>query len=359
MRRPARTGLIGAVVLLSACLSSCQPVMAGARCSTASFGSSGRWVLACRNGRWTRVATVADVAALLARSRQVTTVPDGVTVSRIDVDNGSRHLVTTVFRPSGPGPWPLVVFAHGYNNTPAPYEPMLRSWAQNGLLVAAPESPGLARGRGPLDESNIANQPGDLSATVTAMLAGSSVIPGEIAAVGHSDGGVAVAGMALSSRYHDGRIVAHVVLSGSVGFVAPSDRISGSGPLLAVVGDADEFHNLGPTQRTYAAAPAPKGMIIIRGGRHLDPFIGGSAQSGTVRASVLDFLLGALTGSGWGRLRADVARDGLSFLSDGFLDPVPAPTDPGPPPAPISTPPESSTTTTTTSTTSTPGPIGG
>jgi predicted dienelactone hydrolase len=58
------------------------------------------------------------------------------------------------------GPFPLVVFGHGFDNTPVPYARMLQAWARAGYVVAAPVFPlGNADAPGGADESDIVNQP--------------------------------------------------------------------------------------------------------------------------------------------------------------------------------------------------------
>ncbi len=76
-------------------------------------------------------------------------LPDGATVP--------RTLRTYVWYPSqGPangsdrrdapaarsdGPFPLIVFGHGFAVTPMLYAPLLRAWARAGYVVAAPAFP--------------------------------------------------------------------------------------------------------------------------------------------------------------------------------------------------------------------------
>jgi len=74
--------------------------------------------------------------------RQLVTViryPAAVESSRVDV------LAAPPARSAGP--FPLVLFAEGYDITPAPYARLLQTWAQAGYVVAAPIFPPHQRGR--------------------------------------------------------------------------------------------------------------------------------------------------------------------------------------------------------------------
>ena len=56
-----------------------------------------------------------------------------------------RTLPVTFWLPDGSGPFPLVVFSHGYAVTPDFYAPMLERWAAAGYVVAAPDLATLER----------------------------------------------------------------------------------------------------------------------------------------------------------------------------------------------------------------------
>src|SRR5262249_55415382 len=97
------------------------------------------------------------------------------------------------------GPYPLVVFAHGFAVTPQPYARLLQSWARAGYVVAAPVSPlASANPPGGPNEADVVNQPADVSFVISSMLAqgrsaaspfANLIDPAPIAVAGHSDGG--------------------------------------------------------------------------------------------------------------------------------------------------------------------------
>ena len=73
------------------------------------------------------------------RSRQTPAVP----VARVAAAP-TRTLVTTIWVPDGRGPFPLVVFAHGYGANPQIYGP---PWLDTGNAGAATTNPASAQGR--------------------------------------------------------------------------------------------------------------------------------------------------------------------------------------------------------------------
>ncbi len=54
----------------------------------------------------------------------------------------SRTLVTTIAAPDVPGPFPLIMFSHGFSGSGETYSTLLRALASAGYVVAAPELPG-------------------------------------------------------------------------------------------------------------------------------------------------------------------------------------------------------------------------
>ena len=99
------------------------------------------------------------------------------------------------------GPFPLVVFAHGFNVTPATYARLLASWARAGYVVAAPLFP-LTNPHAPggPDESDVVNQPGDVSFTIAISTSISGAVNTSIAnAIIHS-------AAALIGTYHARRV---------------------------------------------------------------------------------------------------------------------------------------------------------
>src|SRR5262245_1170595 len=100
-----------------------------------------------------------------------------VDTSRTTSPNGdapgspTRTLVTSFWYPDAPGPFPLVMFAHGYAVTPDFYTPMLERWAAAGYVVVAPTYPilsGIPGGPSQVDETKTF---ADTSFVITQVLA--------------------------------------------------------------------------------------------------------------------------------------------------------------------------------------------
>ncbi|HEV2592380.1 MAG TPA: hypothetical protein VGU02_10855 [Gaiellaceae bacterium] len=183
-----------------------------------------------------------------------------------------RTLVTYVRIPAGRGPFPLVVFAHGYESTPGRYARLLDTWARAGFVVAAPLFPlENANAPGGSNESDIVNEPGDMRFVITRLLRISSlhISAAKIAVAGQSDGAETAFAVAEESHYRDPRVRAAVVLSSAE--LAGGVPIAGP-PLLATQGTRDTTNPPRYTARLYAAAHRPKFLLTLVGAGHLAPY---------------------------------------------------------------------------------------
>jgi dienelactone hydrolase len=144
-------------------------------------------------------------------------------------------------------------------------------------VVAAPvfpvESPNAPGGS---DQSDLDNEPGDISFVISRLTARASplyglVDPTRIAVAGHSDGAVAALSAAYERRFRDRRIDAAVILSGAAlpGLTRPA---VGSPPLLAVQGTLDPVNAPGVTAGYYRLMRRPKFLLWLLGASHLRPY---------------------------------------------------------------------------------------
>ncbi|MDA8045911.1 MAG: hypothetical protein M0Z30_11840 [Actinomycetota bacterium] len=256
------------------------------------------------------------------------TVTDRSTPAREGVPaSDTRSIHEVVYAPSGPpGRLPTVIFAPGWNAQTSDYDILLRTIASAGYLVVGVDSPGTSSyfPGAPLSE-DLAGNTLDLGAALTDVEngpLGGLVDPSEVAAMGHSDGGSEVATLALDATFASYRFNAYVVLSG----VVPSGQVPGSfgatnnGPVLAMVGTADEFGNYTPvphgtgTESVYATSGPSKVFVAINGADHVSAYTGVGAQADDTRRAIVDFLDSAELhdpAARW-RFAVEEAADGLS-----------------------------------------------
>jgi dienelactone hydrolase len=198
------------------------------------------------------------------------------------------------------GPFPLIVFAHGFAATPTIYAQLLQTWAAAGYVVAAPYFPRSNQyAPGGPDEADLVNQPGDISFVITRVLAGSAAVHGIlsglvdrhlIAVAGQSDGGSTALATAYNVYFRDRRVGAAAILSGArIPGVGGYDFPQPSPPLLAVQGTADTVNAPASTYNYFAAAPAPKFLLSLLGAPHLGPYTDEQPQLGIVERTSIAF----------------------------------------------------------------------
>jgi fermentation-respiration switch protein FrsA (DUF1100 family) len=210
-----------------------------------------------------------------------------------------RRLLVTYVRtpPSGRGPFPLIVFGHGFAVTPGLYARLLDAWARAGYVVAAPVFPvENANAPGGPDESDLLNQPGDVSFVISRLLAANAdghsplhglIDPARIAAAGQSDGGETAFAVAYDSRFLDRRVRAAVILSGGK---LPGGQLVPGTPLLAVQGTEDRVNPPRFTNELFRAASRPKFLLTLYGAGHLAPYTTNDTELRLVERVSIAFL---------------------------------------------------------------------
>ncbi|HWX95765.1 MAG TPA: hypothetical protein VNZ01_02850 [Solirubrobacteraceae bacterium] len=203
------------------------------------------------------------------------------------------------------GPYPLVVFGHGFAVTPRIYAHLLQSLTRAGYVVATPVFP-LANANAPggPDESDLVNQPTDMSFVISRLLAASSTARGplsglidaaHIAVAGQSDGAMTALAVAYSRRFRDPRVGAAVIMSGAEMSGAGGFSFSrGAPPLLATQGTSDTVNEPRFTYQFFKAARAPKYLLRLLGAGHLPPYTRQQPQLAIVERVTLAFLDGYL-----------------------------------------------------------------
>ncbi|HUE58303.1 MAG TPA: hypothetical protein VMO88_01845, partial [Acidimicrobiales bacterium] len=251
-----------------------------------------------------------------------------VDVSRPTVSHGrtissSRALTTLVWYPMISGRSPLIVFAHGYQVGPAPYEAMLEAWAAHGYVVAAPEFPltdqDIAGAN--LDENDINNQPADLRFVTDSLVAAGSPVapridPSRVGLAGHSDGAEsALAESVLPAPPGQPAFRAFVAMSVQE---LPGVNHTANPPMLVTQGDADTINPPSYGYTVYQDGASPKLLLVIKRGEHLPPLEAGSAWLPGIEAAAEAFLDAYVAGDGpVSRVQASVAGSPLFALSSG------------------------------------------
>lgn len=206
---------------------------------------------------------------------------------------GPRALVVQSWYPAGSpparGPFPLLLFAPGFQQCADPYGDLLTAWASAGYVVAAVDFPRSdCRAGAAATEADMINQPGDMSYVLTRLLAMSerpgNVLSGlldshELAAAGQSDGGDTVAALAANSCCADRRLTAVAVLSGAEWAPMPGRYFTASvPPMLFVQGSADTVNPPWTSRQLYDAdGSAARYYLDLVGADHTMPYWGTNA----------------------------------------------------------------------------------
>ncbi len=198
------------------------------------------------------------------------------------------------------GPLPLIVFGPGFMQCDAPYSALLRAWASAGYVVAAvnfPRSDCLTGAAA--TESDLVNQPADVSYVITRMLrlsAGHGFLAGrlsphEIAITGQSDGGDTVAAIAANTCCTDHRLAAVAVLSGAQWPAMPGRFFAGRPvPMLFTQGSADTVNLPGCSAAMYHADRArDRYYLDLFGADHTGPYWGVNSYERIVARVTLAF----------------------------------------------------------------------
>ncbi len=254
---------------------------------------------------------------------------------------GPRTLVTEIWYPSiggsdktptagekpdyRGGPFPVIVFAHGFDTLPATYTALLVSWVKAGFIVAAPLFPdenankinslgSRTTAQSELAESDVVNEPYDIAYVAGEVESGASgaassgaswlkglAETGKIALAGHSDGAQAVAALVYSEKYAStyGAMAARpfgvLILSGSElagTYAAPSNP-----PSVLFVQSAVDSCNL--PQEAGALFHDAGGGFFLRLDRahHFSPYVGIGPAAPVVEKVTAAFLTEALVGA--------------------------------------------------------------
>jgi predicted dienelactone hydrolase len=259
--------------------------------------------------------------------RGLTLVDQSRTVTYPGETPQPRRLVTVLRYPTGRGPFPLIIFGHGFAVTPAIYASLLEAWARAGYVVAAPVFPlGNKNAPGGPNESDLINQPRDMSFVITSLLGLSGrhrgplaglIDAGRVGISGQSDGGDTALTAAYDSEFRDPRIHAAAILSGmEIPGVGGYDFQAGSPPLLATQGLADTINPPAATFVFFNLARPPKYLLTLPGTAHLGPYTDQEPQLHVVERVTIAFFNAYLKGvhGALARMRAAGSVPGIAVL---------------------------------------------
>jgi dienelactone hydrolase len=229
----------------------------------------------------------------------------------------ARSLPTYIWAPSSGGPFPLVVFVHGYDIGPLDYQRFCSTLASSGYVVAAPSFPleDPSRGFG-LNRGDIPNEATDVSFVISSLLGAAAarmINPGQIAVIGHSDG----ADVALLVGYGPGHVDARVR---AVVSDAPDPMTGGvqasNVPLLLIQGTADSVVPYSSSGVVFDQIQSPVDYVSLLGADHLPPIAGGTPWTPVLDNAVADFLdaIVADRGAGPAALSTELAASPLVRL---------------------------------------------
>jgi len=252
---------------------------------------------------------------------------------------GPRTLVTEIWYPSiagskvAPttgatpdyrgGPFPVILFAHGFDTLPNTYASLLVSWVRAGFVVVAPVFPDENANKissltnpsyAEIVESDVVNEPYDLAYVLGKVESGASgsnssgapwlkglAAPGKVALAGHSDGAQVVAALVYSQTYASTYAAmavqpfAVVILSGSElsGTYAPP----ASAPPMLFVQSAVDACNL-PQDAGVLFHDAGGGFFLkLTGAHHFSPYVGQGPAAPVVAKVTIAFLKAAVAGT--------------------------------------------------------------
>jgi len=204
-------------------------------------------------------------------------------------------------------PYPLFVLSHGLGGSVEHLLPLAQVWAARGYVVALPRFPltNITTPGGPVAQ-DVQNQPADVSFLIDEMLAQSSasgrllsnaIDSDNIAAGGHSNGGITTYGLVAHSCCRDQRIDTASVLSSVTSPFAGGDYdLSDTPPILLVHGVNDELLIYNQAVRTYNELHPAKGLLTLEASDHVSYFDPDDEAFNVVAQATADFLDGTLRG---------------------------------------------------------------
>lgn len=124
------------------------------------------------------------------------------TVSPLTIPCGAKKIYGELYTPAASGPFPAVIFVHGYNSCYADFRGECEALARNGFLSYALDFCGgsdRSKSSGDSTEMSILTEKEELLAVIDHFAAMETVLPGKLFLLGGSQGGL-VSGLAAEER---------------------------------------------------------------------------------------------------------------------------------------------------------------
>ena len=222
------------------------------------------------------VFTTAEVAAagpFEVSDQIVTFIDDTRSTPAYNTYTGaeSRTLKTRIWAPVGNGPFPLVIYSHGFMSLQQENEVLCGYLATHGIVVAAANYPltSVDAPDGPtlLD---LLNMPGDVSYLIDQLLLGDyNVDPERIAVGGMSLGGLTSFLVGKHPAFKDKRVKATVSMAGPLCFMPDKHYADDGNPLLLIYGTGDVVAPYTENGvRAFEAAPHPTTFVTVADASH-------------------------------------------------------------------------------------------
>jgi hypothetical protein len=201
------------------------------------------------------------------------------------------------------GPYPVVLFVHGYDQTADFYAPLLERWASAGYVVIGPTFPilsGIPGGASHVDYSKLF---GDAAFVLDQTLAAGAGTPiaglsdgARIAAAGHSDGEMVSFTLGFGQCCREPRIRSVITMAGDLSNAGIDPMRDTGMPILHVMETNDEYdpyqHSIDYDRDNLTA---PRWMLTLVNGSHVPPYTQpGNAYFELVSVATVDFLDGTL-----------------------------------------------------------------
>jgi hypothetical protein len=214
------------------------------------------------------------------------------------------------------GPYPVIVFAHGFDVDPNTYRSLLVSWVEAGYVVVAPFFPdtslaAIEAQHGVDTESDMFNQPGDVAFVVSQVVGAAHgspppyaayltglVDPAHLVLAGQSDGADTVAALLYDHEYARARAsmpvqpIAVALLSGAE-WTRTEDVYSAPGrggpPALVVQSLTDSCNDPADSSHLYNILTGAKWFLALEDATHLGPYVGRGAAAAAVKKVTAGF----------------------------------------------------------------------